>query len=329
MQVERPVEGRQPLRKVLVDRGFTDAELLRRSPDGPAVLDDVEGQVAGAFLNVRAQVPPLPTLSVSPLYVGAETSRTKNTRPISASTEVGRVSFLEWLEAVRLLLDQNNGKPSGFHVPPQKTGDGLGQGVLCFPHGQVVLLAEEDHAAQHVPLGQDGRGGGDDVALRVVAHGQRGLAGLMLVDLPALHDLGQGGGDALVGQLPPAAAGDGEAGVPVGDGDELARALVQGLAQLAGEIRQTAHEGVFLKHDAALAVGEDLQGVALPDAHGAADLLRDDLPAQVVDAAHDTSSFHSRSNLSCEFISKDAISCLCSHIVHHFLPSYSRRACGG
>ena len=167
-------------------------------------------------------------------------------------------------------------------MPAQKTGDGLGQGVLCFSHGQVVLLAEEDHAAQHVPLGQNGRGGGDDVALRVVAHGQRGLAGLMLVDLPALHDLGQGGGDALVGQLPPAAAGDGEAGVPVGDGDELARALVQGLAQLAGEIRQAAHEGVFLKHDAALAVGEDLQGVPLPDAHGAADLLGDDHPAQVV-----------------------------------------------
>ena len=176
-------------------------------------------------------------------------------------------------------MDQNNGKPLGFHVSAEKTGDGLGQGVLRFSHGQVVLLAEEDHAAQHVPLGQNGRGGGDDVALRVVAHGQRGLAGLMLVDLPALHDLGQGGGDTLVGQLPPAAAGDGEAGVPVGDGDELARALVQGLAQLAGEIRQAAHEGVFLKHDAALAVGEDLQRVPLPDAHGAADLLRDDHPA--------------------------------------------------
>ena len=52
-------------------------------------------------------------------------------------------------------MDQNNGKPLGFHVSAQKTGDGLGQGVLCFPHGQVVLLAEEDHAAQHVPLGED------------------------------------------------------------------------------------------------------------------------------------------------------------------------------
>ena len=67
------------------------------------------GQGAGAFLNVRAQFPPLPTLSVSPLNVGAETSRTKNTRPISASTGTGRVSFF-----VGLLLDQNSWKPFGF-----------------------------------------------------------------------------------------------------------------------------------------------------------------------------------------------------------------------
>ena len=73
-----------------------------------------------------------------------------------------------------------------------------------------------------------------------------------------------------VGQSFAGAAGDGEAGVPVGDGDELARAFRT--AQLAGEIRQAAHEGIFLKHDAALAVGEDLQGFPLPDAHGAADL---------------------------------------------------------
>ena len=58
-------------------RGFADAELLRRSPDGSAVLDDVEGQVAGALFDVRSQVPPLPTLSVSPLYVGAGRGRTE------------------------------------------------------------------------------------------------------------------------------------------------------------------------------------------------------------------------------------------------------------
>ena len=167
-------------------------------------------------------------------------------------------------------------------MTPQKTGDGLGELVLCFFYGHMVLLAEEDHTAQDIPLGQDGGGGGDDVALRIVADGQRGLAGLILIDLPPLHDLGQGGGDALVGQLPPPAAGHGEAGVPVGDGDELARALVEGLAQLAGEIRQATHEGVFLKHHAAVAVGEDFQRVPLPDAHGAADFLRDDHPAQVV-----------------------------------------------
>ena len=34
-------------------------------------------------------------------------------------------------------------------------------------------------------------------------------------------------------------------------------------------------------------------------------------------------------SLACDFISKDAISCLCTHIVHHFLPSYSRLVCGG
>lgn len=163
----------------------------------------------------------------------------------------------------------------------QETCDGLGQLMLGLGHLQVVLFTEEGHAAQHVPLGQNGGGGGEDIPVGVVADRQGGLAGLMLVELAALHDLGQGGGDALVGELPPAAAGHGQADVPVGDGDHLAGGLVEGLAQLGGEVPQPAHEGVFLKHHT-VPVGEDLQGVSLPDTHGSADLFGDDHPAQVV-----------------------------------------------
>lgn len=53
-----------------MDRGLADAEPLRGHPDGRFVLDDVKGQVTGPFFDVRAQVLPLPTLTVSHIYVG-------------------------------------------------------------------------------------------------------------------------------------------------------------------------------------------------------------------------------------------------------------------
>lgn len=65
----------------------------------------------------------------------------------------------------------------------QETCDGLGQLMLGLGHLQVVLFTEEGHAAQHVPLGQNGGGGGEDIPVGVVADRQGGLAGLMLVEL--------------------------------------------------------------------------------------------------------------------------------------------------
>ena len=55
---------------------------------------------------------------------------------------------------------------------------------------------------------------------------------------------------------------------------------------------QLPHRGILLKDDLAVAGGEDLEGVAAADTLGAADLLRDDHPAQLIDAADDSGCFH-------------------------------------
>ena len=44
---------------------------------------------------------------------------------------------------------------SALHMSPQESGDGLGQGEFRFAGGGVAGLLPDDHAAQHVALGQD------------------------------------------------------------------------------------------------------------------------------------------------------------------------------
>ena len=59
-------------------------------------------------------------------------------------------------------------------MPSQKTGDGLDQFVLHLAAGELVGRAGEKDAAQHVPLGEDGRGGAQGI---LVAVGAQALMG--------------------------------------------------------------------------------------------------------------------------------------------------------
>ncbi len=63
---------------------------------------------------------------------------------------------------------------------------------LGLGHLQVVLFTEKLQPS--TSPGSEWGGGGEDIPVGVVADRQGGLAGLMLVELAALHDLGQGGG---------------------------------------------------------------------------------------------------------------------------------------
>lgn len=111
-----------------------------------------------------------------------------------------------------------------------------------------------------------------------LAHGEGGVASAALVDAAPVHELlhlrGEGAADevALVG------AGGGDDAVAVGDdGGELG-GTGEDVAELGGKVLQPADERILLKNDLAVPRGEDLQGVALADTHGAADLLGDHHP---------------------------------------------------
>ena len=80
---------------------------------------------------------------------------------------------------------------------------------------------------QHIPLGDDGGRHGGGILLPGVCDEHLPLPGGVLVDLSVLHDLLQLGADALAHQLPLAAAGHGDNGIPVGDGGDGAAALGQ------------------------------------------------------------------------------------------------------
>src|SRR5699024_12787018 len=62
---------------------------------------------------------------------------------------------------------------------------------------QLLLRGGEHHAAQHIPLGQDGGHGVQKEAPVLVAQGDAVLAPLVLIDLPPLHEPLQIGGDLL------------------------------------------------------------------------------------------------------------------------------------
>ena len=57
-----------------------------------------------------------------------------------------------------------------------------------------------------------------------------------------------------------------------------------------GEGAEFTDGGVFFQDDFALAIREDLEGIALLDPEGAANFLWDDDPAEVVDSPNDSCS---------------------------------------
>ena len=60
LQVQLPVELRQPLGDILMHCGFTDAELMGRLPHGGFVFYDVQGEVACPLFQIVVDSSPLP-----------------------------------------------------------------------------------------------------------------------------------------------------------------------------------------------------------------------------------------------------------------------------
>src|SRR5690606_27139616 len=74
--------------------------------------------------------------------------------------------------------------------------------------------------------------------------------------------------------------------VSVGDDRHMPRRFEERVGVLLGEVFQVGDGRVLLQDHLAVPVGEDLQGVLLADAEGAADLLWNDDASQIVDAAN-------------------------------------------
>ena len=91
--------------------------------------------------------------------------------------------------------------------------------------------------------------------------------------------------------------------ITVGNEDRVSGGAKQDLAILSGNAAQLADGGILLKDDLPLVADEDLQRVALPNAHGSADLLGNNDPSQIVDTPYNASSFHIYYNsLSCNLL---------------------------
>lgn len=169
---------------------------------------------------------------------------------------------------------------SALHLLAKEARHSLRELALRLAGRAVAVRGHEQHAAEHVALGEDGRGDGDGVALVGVDDRQRAAVGRIL---PArAHELFKLAADAPVEQLALAAAGHGDDRVAVAHGGDAAGGLVQRVADLRGELGQLAHGGILFENDLSVGVGVDLQRVALADTHGAADLLGDDHAAEVV-----------------------------------------------
>ena len=59
LKIQPPIKGREPLRQILVDGGFADAELFGGGTDGPTALYDVKGEIARPLLHVAFDSAPL------------------------------------------------------------------------------------------------------------------------------------------------------------------------------------------------------------------------------------------------------------------------------
>ena len=59
LKIQSPIKGREPLRQILVDGGFADAELFGGGTDGSTALYDVKGEIARPLLHVAFDSAPL------------------------------------------------------------------------------------------------------------------------------------------------------------------------------------------------------------------------------------------------------------------------------
>ena len=109
-----------------------------------------------------------------------------------------------------------------------------------------------------------------------------GIAGLEEVIAALLHQFFQFRRIGLVHQVPPGCPVKGDDAVPVGNGGNMAGGGADGFAHLGGEFLQVPHGGILPEDHSPVLFRIDLQRVALADAQGAADLLGDDDPAQIV-----------------------------------------------
>ena len=170
---------------------------------------------------------------------------------------------------------------SAFHLLAEKTGDRLRKREFYVRARPAAVLADKQHTAHHIALGYDRCGDGH--AEFLLAVGNRDTAAAVeAIGAAPLHDVLKSCGDALIHKLTLSPAGNCDHRVPVADCGDSVGGFVQAVAYLRCKVGQLADGGVFFENDLAVLVGVNLQRVALADAHCAADLLRNDDPAEIV-----------------------------------------------
>lgn len=171
---------------------------------------------------------------------------------------------------------------SVFHLPAEKSRDGLHQLLFGLRQRRAALLQQQHHAPHQIAFGQDRRRNAQKIALQPIADVDAALAVGVAVDLPGLHQPLQFLRAALVHQLPPRRTGYGNDAVAVADHGDMTGVLADGVADLRRKIGQVSHRRVFFKNDLSILLRVDLQRVALADTQRPADLLGDHDAAKVV-----------------------------------------------
>lgn len=146
----------------------------------------------------------------------------------------------------------------------------------------ALVLGQKPHRAGHIPRRDDGADA-EQHPLGPLA-GQQGFLRLALagVGLATVHQPFHRLTDAAVDEIPPPGTGRREDAVPVADEGCQCETLAQRIDVLGRHAAQLPHRRILFEDDFSLAGRENFQRVAPADALGAADLLRDDHPPQLV-----------------------------------------------
>ena len=183
---------------------------------------------------------------------------------------------------------------STLHLLSQKPRHGRGELFLRHARGLAALLLQERDAPEHVPLRHDRRRHRQTPAVVALRHGHGAVPALGAVQPARLHQPLQVAADALFQQLAAVHPRHGDHGVAVAHGGGAPGGAAQRFADRPREVRQLPHRGVFFEDHPAVLLGVDLQRVTLADVQRPADLLGDHDAAEIVDAAHDSGSFHQK-----------------------------------